>query len=108
GLGGVGGIHLMNLARIGVGRFHIADFDQFEIANFNRQMGASTSTLGQKKVGVMKSLALDLNPHLEIKTFDAGLNDSNLEAFFEGVDLYVDGLDFFCIEIRRKAFAMAR
>ena len=40
GLGGVGGFHLLTLARLGVGAFHIADFDTFDITNFNRQIGA--------------------------------------------------------------------
>src|SRR5260370_19193132 len=40
GLGGVGGIHLATLARLGIGAFHIADPDSFEIANINRPFGA--------------------------------------------------------------------
>ena len=39
GMGGVGGVHLLTLARLGIGAFHIADFDTFDIANFNRQAG---------------------------------------------------------------------
>jgi sulfur-carrier protein adenylyltransferase/sulfurtransferase len=35
GLGGVGGVHLITLARLGIGAFHIADFDRFSLANFN-------------------------------------------------------------------------
>jgi len=37
GLGGVGGSHLLTLTRLGIGAFHIADFDTFAIENFNRQ-----------------------------------------------------------------------
>ena len=40
GLGGVGGAHLLTLARLGVGRFNISDFDRFEQHNYNRQVGA--------------------------------------------------------------------
>ena len=53
GLGGVGGAHLLTLTRLGIGAFHIADFDTFDIANFNRQAGAMTSTLGRKKSEVL-------------------------------------------------------
>jgi len=53
GLGGVGGFHLLTLARLGVGRFNIADLDRFELANFNRQAGASVSSLGRPKVEVL-------------------------------------------------------
>ena len=41
GLGGVGGVHLLTLARLGIGNFHVADFDTFDVANFNRQVGAT-------------------------------------------------------------------
>ena len=51
GLGGVGGVHLLTLARLGVGKFSIADFDVFDIVNFNRQVGALVSTIGQSKIG---------------------------------------------------------
>src|SRR5436853_132971 len=54
GLGGVGGVHLATLARLGIGAFHIADPDRFELANFNRQHGASTESLGRRKATVME------------------------------------------------------
>ena len=47
GAGGVGGVHLLTLARLGVGRFSIADFDTFEPVNVNRQFGAMASTCGR-------------------------------------------------------------
>lgn len=39
GMGGVGGVHMITLARLGVGAFNIADFDRFDVPNFNRQYG---------------------------------------------------------------------
>ncbi|BCX82835.1 hypothetical protein MIT9_P2423 [Methylomarinovum caldicuralii] len=105
GMGGVGGSHLLTLTRLGVGRFHIADFDVFEPANFNRQAGAFLSTLGRPKVEVLREMALDINPELEIRTFPKGVARDNLSEFFTGVDLYVDGLDFFAFKARRMVFA---
>jgi molybdopterin/thiamine biosynthesis adenylyltransferase len=105
GLGGVGGSHLLTLTRLGIGHFHISDLDHFEVGNFNRQAGAFMSTVGQPKVDVLARMARDINPELELKTFENGVNDANLDAFLEGVDLYVDSLDFFEIDIRRKVFA---
>ena len=49
GMGGVGGIHLLTLARLGIGSFYIADFDEFEVHNFNRQVGATMSSIGRPK-----------------------------------------------------------
>lgn len=106
GLGGVGGSHLLTLARLGIGAFHIADFDQFEIHNFNRQSGAMVSSLDQPKINVLAAMALDINPELQIERFPLGVTDANLGAFLDGVDLYVDGLDYFALDIRRKVFAL--
>lgn len=110
GLGGVGGVHLLTLCRLGIGRFHLADFDAFDLANFNRQAGASLSTLGQSKLDVMVQQARDINPELEIGGFPDGVTADSLEAFLDGVDLYIDGLDFFAFQDRRRVFAacMAR
>lgn len=105
GMGGVGGFHLLTLARLGVGRFHIADLDTFEIANFNRQIGATMSSLGQQKVEVLARMAQDINPEIDVAIFSHGVNADNFDEFFHDVDLYVDGLDFFAFEARERAFA---
>ena len=104
GAGGVGGEHLVTLTRLGIGHFHIADFDDFEVHNFNRQAGAFMSTLGQKKLIVMRDIALDINPEMQIITFDEGINADNIDAFLEGVDIYVDSLDFFALDARKLVF----
>ena len=105
GMGGVGGIHLVTLARLGIGAFHIADFDTFDIANFNRQVGATVSSLGRAKADVMEAMVKDINPDAEITLFRDGVTDANLPQFFSGVDLYVDGLDFFAFDARQATFA---
>ena len=105
GLGGVGGIHLLTLCRLGIGKFHLADFDTFDLVNFNRQAGATVSTLGQNKLDVMIRQARDINPELEITGFSHGIDAGNIEAFLDGVDLFVDGLDFFAFDARQAVFA---
>jgi molybdopterin/thiamine biosynthesis adenylyltransferase len=104
GLGGVGGAHLLTLARLGVGRFHVADFDEFGVHNFNRQAGAFMSTLGERKLDVMAHMASDIDPEAEIRAFPSGVTPENLDAFLEGVDVYVDALDFFAMDARRMVF----
>lgn len=108
GLGGVGGSHLLTLTRLGIGRFHISDFDAFDLANFNRQAGSMMSTLGQSKADVLQRMALDINPQLDLQVFASGVSDGNIDAFLEDVDLYVDGLDFFAFDARRAVFAACR
>ena len=104
GMGGVGGVHLLTLTRLGIGAFNIADMDTFDVVNFNRQAGASMSTVGQPKAEVMARMAKDINPELDIRIFDKGVDASNLDDFLSGVDLYVDGLDFFAFKARRDTF----
>ena len=104
GLGGVGGSHLLTLARLGIGSFHLSDFDTFDLPNFNRQAGAMMSTLGRPKAEVLVSMALDINPELQFKVFDGGVDARNVDEFLDGVDLYVDGLDFFAFQARKAVF----
>ncbi|MHB1084766.1 MAG: ThiF family adenylyltransferase [Thiobacillus sp.] len=104
GMGGVGGFHLLTLARLGVEKFNIADLDTFELANFNRQAGAVMPTLGSPKVDVLADMARDINPEMDIRLFPQGVNEQNLAEFFRDVDLYVDGLDFFAFEAREQVF----
>ena len=105
GLGGVGGLYLLTLVRLGVGRFHLAEFDTFDLVNFNRQVGASLGSLGQPKLDVMVAMARDINPTLEFVNFSEGVNESNVDAFLTGIDLFVDGLDFFAFAARQTVFA---
>ncbi|MBL1264945.1 ThiF family adenylyltransferase [Methylomicrobium sp. RS1] len=105
GVGGVGGVHLLTLTRLGVGRYSLADPDTFELANMNRQVGAMMSTMGLAKVDVLANIALDINPELQIKKFRDGVNQENVDAFLEGADIFIDGLDFYVLDVRRKIFA---
>jgi molybdopterin/thiamine biosynthesis adenylyltransferase len=105
GLGGVGGAHVLTLARLGISKFNIADFDAFEVHNFNRQAGASMSSLAQPKAQVLERMARDVNPQSDIRRFDEGVTPQNLDEFLRDVDVYVDAIDFFAIQARRMVFA---
>lgn len=108
GMGGVGGAHLVTLARMGVGNFHIADGDRYELANFNRQYGASLCTLGQTKTEVMNKIVKDINPEVQLKVWDEFITAENVESFLKGCDLAIDGLDSFAIDARRIFYRKAR
>lgn len=105
GLGGVGGVYLLTLARLGIGAFTVAEFDTFALANFNRQAGAMLTTLGQPKLDVMVAMARDINPEIDLRVFPGGLDEGNVDDFLDGADVYLDGLDFFALAIRRRLFA---
>ncbi len=104
GLGGVGGEHLITLTRLGLTQFHISDFDEFDVHNFNRQIGATMDSIDQPKLDTLEQMTLSINPEAQIKTFPFGVNQDNVDAFLEGVDVYVDSLDFFAMEARELVF----
>jgi len=104
GLGGVGGSHLLALARLGIGGFNLAESDRFELGNFNRQVGATCTTIGRAKLEVLVEMARNINPELSFRNFPDGVSASNVDEFLKGVDVYVDGLDFFAFEARTVTF----
>lgn len=108
GMGGVGGLHLITLARTGIGNFNLADFDTYEVANINRQYGARYPDFGRKKLEVMAEESLRINPFLRISKFSDGINEGNIDAFLADVKVVLDGLDFFNFEARRLLFNRAR
>lgn len=108
GMGGVGGVHVQALARLGVGALNLTDFDRFELANFNRQAGAAISTVGRAKVDVMRDFALDVNPETDVRVFPDGIGEHNLADYLDGVDLLIDGIDFFVNSLRPALYRAAR
>ncbi len=106
GLGGVGGEHLITLVRLGITKFNLSDFDEFGCENTNRQAGANVNTYNHKKLDTMVDMALAINPELEITTFPDGINADNTDDFLKDVDCYVDSLDFFALEARRRVFRL--
>lgn len=104
GCGGVGGIHSLTMARLGVGKFNLADFDDFGVENFNRQVGAMMSTVGRPKMTVMNETLSNINPQADLRSFPKGVNENNVDEFLQDVDLYIDSLDFFAINARIKVF----
>lgn len=104
GLGGVGGIEAIGLARLGVGGFHLADPDVFEVVNFNRQIGATMSTVGKSKVETITAMIRDINPFARITIWNEALDEENMGAFLSGADVVVDGIDFFLPHVRRLLY----
>ncbi|MDQ7072960.1 MAG: ThiF family adenylyltransferase [Gammaproteobacteria bacterium] len=108
GMGGMGGIHAATLARTGIGRYTIADFDEFDVHNINRQHGAMASTVGQDKALVMEKMIKDINPSADIKVINEAIGHNNVDAFLADVDVMVDALEVFAMDARRLIFKRAR
>jgi molybdopterin/thiamine biosynthesis adenylyltransferase len=108
GLGRVGGAHVQALARMGIAQFHLADPDTFDLANFNRQLGATMTTVGSSKAAVMEDLVRSINPEAGLRVFGCGIDAATIDHFLDGVDVVVDGIEFFCMEARRLLYRECR
>jgi len=99
GTGGVGGNYLVALTRIGIGRFLISDPDTFDTSNLNRQYGARVSTMSRNKAVVMSEIVRDINPGVELKIVENGLDQEKMDEFVEGCDIVLDCLDAYSPEV---------
>lgn len=94
GVGGVGGYVAEMLARTGVGKLGLVDFDNVEPSNLNRQIIATVSNLGKNKADAMSQRLLDINPNLKICVFKTRLTKENLTSFcLKDYDYVVDAID---------------
>lgn len=94
GVGGVGSFAAEAIARAGVGKMTIVDFDDVDITNINRQLPALHSTIGRNKVDVMKERILDINPDIDIKAIVGKYSAENSdELLCEDYDYVIDAID---------------
>ncbi len=70
GCGGVGSFAVEAFVRSGIKRIVLIDGDQVSISNLNRQLIATTDTIGKRKVDVTKERVLSINPEVQVETFD--------------------------------------
>jgi tRNA A37 threonylcarbamoyladenosine dehydratase len=95
GLGGVGAITAELLARWGVKRFRLLDMDRYEASNLNRQIFATSKTLGCWKVDVAAERILEINPYAEIELrIRERVNNDNVRAFVQGAGMVIQNADY--------------
>ena len=94
GLGGVGSFVCEGLARSGLGNFILVDFDRVDESNINRQLIATSETVGKYKVDLMKKRILEINPDANIETYrEFYMTDSQTEIITEDLSYAVDCVD---------------
>ncbi|MDO4599760.1 MAG: tRNA threonylcarbamoyladenosine dehydratase [[Ruminococcus] gnavus] len=94
GVGGVGSHCIEALARSGVGRLILIDNDTVSLTNINRQSIASHSTVGRMKTEVMKERIRDINPDIQVTTYETFVLPDNLESLFLATpDYIIDAID---------------
>ncbi len=93
GCGGLGGVLVNLLARVGVGLLRLVDGDAFAPSNLNRQWLCDTRHLSQPKARVAEEQVRAINPLLEVEAFPEILVESNADDLLRGMDLVLDALD---------------
>lgn len=94
GIGGVGSFCVEALARTGIGHLILVDKDKIESSNINRQLLATTETIDQVKVIVMKKRIQTLNPECKVDTYDCFYDCSMDEKIFsQKIDFVIDCID---------------
>lgn len=94
GVGGVGSWCAEGLVRSGVKHLTLVDSDKVSITNVNRQLMATTKTVGRVKVEALKERLLEINPEAEIIALQEFYDDNTAESFhLEGFDYIVDAID---------------
>ncbi len=116
GMGGLGSPTALYLAAAGVGHIMIADFDQVELSNLQRQIIHRTSDIGDDKVNSAKVKLLELNPNIKVTIANEIVHTDNLSSLIKDVDIVLDGTDNFesrfeinkaCVEFKKPLVSAA-
>ena len=116
GMGGLGSPTALYLAAAGVGHIVIADFDQVELSNLQRQIIHNTSDIGDDKVNSAKTKLLELNPNITVTIVNEIMHSDNLASLIKNVDIVLDGTDNFesrfeinkaCVECHKPLISAA-
>ena len=95
GAGGLGSPAAMYLAAAGVGTIGLVDFDVVDFSNLQRQIIHGTSDVGRSKLASARDRLHDINPHIDIQTYETALSSENALKLFEPYDVILDGTDNF-------------
>jgi len=116
GMGGLGSPTALYLAAAGVGHIVIADFDQVELSNLQRQIIHNTSDIGDDKVNSAKAKLLELNPNIKVTVVNEIMHSDNLASLIKDVNIVLDGTDNFesrfeinkvCVESQKPLISAA-
>ena len=101
GIGGVGSYVVEGLARAGIGKFTLVDYDVIDITNLNRQLHALNSTIGKHKVEVIKSRIQDINKKAIVETiYNKEENQPEENLINQTYDYVIDAVDTITTKIK--------
>ena len=95
GTGGLGAPILAYLAAAGVGHIGVVDFDTVDLSNLHRQIIHKTGNVGKNKTTSAVEMMKDINPQIDIKTYETSLRSDNALELLKDYDIVIDGTDNF-------------
>ncbi|MCC6931817.1 MAG: tRNA threonylcarbamoyladenosine dehydratase [Deltaproteobacteria bacterium] len=94
GMGAVGSYATEALARAGIGKLRLIDFDDVRLSNINRQLFALHSTMGKAKCEIAKDRVLDINPNCQVEAVRGFIAEETIAEFLSGnPDMVIDAID---------------
>ena len=105
GTGGIGGAVATRLVRMGARNLKLADPDNFDVTNIQRQLGASLENVGRNKAEVVAEMAFELTRDVNIDVYPQGITPETAEHFMDGCDYVMDQMEFYQV---RNRYALHR
>ncbi len=92
GLGGLGSNAAVSLARLGIGKLILVDYDVVEPSNLNRQQ-YFIKHIGMLKTQALREIIYEINPYVEVKTIDIYLDKQNIMEYFKEAQIIIEAFD---------------
>ena len=93
GCGGIGGLTIEMLARMGVGELVLVDEDAFDLSNLNRQTLSTHENLGQPKSEVAEKRVMEINPYVNVTSYSEHVDEENIDKLIKDSRIVIDALD---------------
>ena len=93
GCGGIGGLTIEMLARMGVGELVLVDEDAFDLSNLNRQTLSTHENIGQPKSEVAEKRVREINPYVTVTSYSEHVDGENIDKLIRDSRIVIDALD---------------
>jgi molybdopterin/thiamine biosynthesis adenylyltransferase len=100
GCGGMGGLVASSLLRLGIGTIKIADCEEFDVSNLNRQFAATKKNLGISKAFATAKMLREISDDTTIIVYPSGINEENVDDFLSGCDVVCDEIELLALSAR--------
>jgi len=108
GCGGMGGLLGQIFVRLGIGEVRIADIEDFDASNINRQFGATRGTIGKSKAFVTAEKIRETSDDTTLVLYPQGIVEETIGHFLDGCDVVCDEIEGFAVGARLLLHVMAR